>query len=131
MLLPILVGATTPSIDTLPHPLVEGYQVSPVDPTIRTDMDSGPPRARRTFYARNDKINVVWAFSDEEMSAFRLWFDSDDGAAGGSRWFRTALTTGDGGVNQTAEARFASIWQATPTATLRWKVTATLEVRYA
>lgn len=119
------------AIQMPPVPLVEGYQLNPVDPTIRTDMESGPPRARRTFYARNDKVNVSWLMSDSEMAAFRIWFDSDDGAAGGSRWFRTALTTGDGGVNQNAEARFASIWQAAPNGVLRWKVTATLEVRYA
>ena len=119
------------AIQMPPVPLVEGYQLNPVDPTIRTDMESGPPRARRTSYARNDKINVSWLMTDATFAAFRVWFDSDEGAGGGAAWFRTALTTGDGGVNQTAEARFASIWQATPTATLRWKVTATLEVRYA
>lgn len=117
------------SVQMPPVPLVEGYQLDPVDPVIRSEMDSGPPRARRTFYSRNDKVNVSWLMSDSEMALFRLWFDSDDGAAGGSRWFAMPMAIGEGGVTQTTEARFASIWRAVPNGVLRWKVTATLEIR--
>jgi hypothetical protein len=67
------VGATDPSIDTLAPSARRGYQVSPVDPTIRTDMDSGPRGPGEPSMRETTRSNVVWAFSDEEMSAFRLW----------------------------------------------------------
>ena len=117
------------AIQMPPVPLVEGYALNPVDPVIRSEMESGPPRARRTSYARNDKINVSWLMTDATFAAFRVWFDSDEGAGGGAAWFNMDLPVGEYGF-RTVEARFASIWQAAPNGTLRWKVTATLELRY-
>ena len=117
------------AIQMPPVPLVEGYALNPVDPVIRSEMESGPPRARRTSYARNDKINVSWLMTDATFAAFRVWFDSDEGAGGGAAWFNMDSPVGEYGF-RTVEARFASIWQAAPNGTLRWKVTATLELRY-
>lgn len=118
------------AIQMPPIPLVEGYALNPVDPVIRSEMESGPPRARRTSYARNDKINVSWLMTDATFAAFRVWFDSDEGAGGGAAWFSMALPIGEYGF-RTVDARFASIWQSAPIATLRWKVTAQLELRYS
>lgn len=118
------------AIQMPPIPLVEGYALNPVDPVIRSEMESGPPRARRTSYARNDKINVSWLMTDATFAAFRVWFDSDEGAGGGAAWFSMALPIGEYGF-RTVDARFASIWQSAPSGTLRWKVTAQLELRYS
>jgi hypothetical protein len=63
---------------TLPAPLVSGYTLSPVDQTVRTDMEVGAARVRRRTRARNDLIDVSWLFSPVQMAAFRQWFEGYD-----------------------------------------------------
>ena len=116
---------------TLPNPQVSGYQVSPLDQTARTDMESGAGRSRRRTAARNDQVAVVWQFTDTQMAAFREWFDADtvdDGAAGGAAWFDLSLPVGDGGLDA-VEARFIGPFRAGMPSNLIWSVSATLEVR--
>lgn len=115
-------------LSTLPKPLVSGYKLMPVDPVIRTEMEVGATRARRITAARNDKLDVTWAFTDAQMTSFRTWFDDPTQAAGGSGWFNVSLLIGTSGV-QTVEAKFASIWQASLVEGLAWRVSAKLEVR--
>ena len=59
--------------DTLPGVIVPGYQLSPVDQSIRTEMEAGLPRNRRITAARGDTLKVVWKFTDAEFVAFRAW----------------------------------------------------------
>jgi hypothetical protein len=86
--------ATWPS--TLPAPAYDGYALSPVDPGIRTDMESGAARTRTRTKNRNDKINVAWEFSDAQMAIFRTWFDNPAECAYGSAWFSTLLSAPPG-----------------------------------
>ena len=113
---------------TLPRTLATGYDLNPVDPSIRTDMEVGAARTRRRTSARNDKVGVNWIFSDSEMAIFRDWFDDPAQCAGGSAWFATKLALGTGGV-VAVEARFVGIWKSVVIPPLMWSVTATLEVR--
>lgn len=73
--------------DTLPGVIGPGYSLSPVDQSIRTDMEVGARRLRRISAARGDSVAVAWKFNDTEMTAFRAWHgdepwsltgDSDD-----------------------------------------------------
>ena len=130
MLLPVLAGATTPTISAPPPPLVAGYALNPVDMTARTEMEAGPARVRRRSSARVDMVPVQWSMSDAQMGEFREWFRSEDGANGGAGWFTISLLMGNGGT-QTVIARFSGIWQAAYVPHLRWQVQATLEVRDA
>ena len=118
--------ATWPS--TLPAPSLSGYQLAPVDPALRTEMESGAPRARRRTYSRNDRLHVSWIFNDAQMAAFRAWFESDVEAAGGAAWFYIALRIGDTGAT-TEEARFTGMWQAALVGFNIWNVSASIEVR--
>lgn len=119
--------ATFPA--SLPRPLLEGYQLSPADPVVRSDMEVGAARQRRRTVARNDQVAVSWLFDGTQMAAFRVWFDDSSEAAGGAAWFNgISLALGTGG-QVASEARFAGIWQATALGADRWKVTARLEVR--
>lgn len=121
--------ATFPA--TLPNPQVSGFQVSPLDQTARTEMESGAARSRRRSAARNDQVAVVWQFTDDEMATFRAWFDADeaaDGAAAGAAWFDISLPVGDGGLDA-VEARFIGPFRAGMPSNLIWSVSATLEVR--
>lgn len=113
---------------TLPAPTYDGYALSPVDPVIRTEMEVGSLRARRRTKARNDKIDVTWRFTDEQMAIFRTWFDNDAEAAGGAAWFTVALAFGAAGIDS-VEARFDGIWESTLTPGMNWAVSARLEIR--
>lgn len=63
--------------DTLPGPIRPGYQLSPSDPSIRTDMEAGARRLRRISTARQDSVAVAWRFEDHEMAAFRAWYGDE------------------------------------------------------
>lgn len=118
--------ATWPT--TLPAPKLSGYQLQPVSPSLRTDMESGAARSRRRSYARNDRVGVSWLMTDAEFAAFRAWFEDDAEAAGGSAWFYISLWIGDTGATL-QEARFIDAYQAVLADHARWAVTAQLEVR--
>ncbi|MBD3764932.1 MAG: hypothetical protein IE927_09410 [Rhodobacterales bacterium] len=59
---------------SLPWPIGTGYQLSPLDPAHRTEMDTGLPRARRITWAENDRLQMQVRLTDAEMAAFRAWF---------------------------------------------------------
>lgn len=109
---------------SLPGPLVDGYAISPVDQTVRTEFESGAARTRRRTYARNDLLDVSFAFTKAQLSEFRDWFDGD--ASGGAAWFDISLDVDDGPSDQ--EAKFKGTWKAVRDGVM-WKVTAQLEVR--
>lgn len=119
--------ATWPS--TLPSPQFGGYQLNPVDPVVRTNMEVGALRARRRSAARLDHVNVAWLFTDAQMAIFRAWFDDGStGVAGGAGWFTVTLATGDGG-KISVSARFAKTFRATLIEGMSWRVAGELEIR--
>lgn len=112
----------------LPAPLLEGYTLMPVDPSIRTDMEVGGQRVRRRTKARNDRVELSWCFTDAQMNTFRTWFEDDTtGISGGASWFDIKLNIGLGGATD-EEARFAQMWKAQRDSQY-WKVSATVEIR--
>jgi hypothetical protein len=112
---------------TLPLPTIQ-YGLKPVDPVIRTEMDTGLARSRRRTFARDDKVSVVWQLSDAQMTIFRAWFDNPTtGANGGAAWFTTNLPLGTGGIISTT-ARFVGIFNASYSEGFRWAVSAELEI---
>lgn len=112
----------------LPGPLVESYNLNPVEQTVRTDMETGAARVRRRTVARNDLLDVGFVFSDDQFLAFRTWFDdAATGIAGGASWFDIALAVGKGG-STVEQARFKGAWKAARDG-LFWKVAAQLEIR--
>jgi hypothetical protein len=118
--------ATWPS--TLPAPQRAGYQISVVDPSLRTEMEVGAARSRRQTHARNDRVRVGWMLTDAQMDIFRTWFESDAEAAGGSAWFTVSLRIGNTGAT-TQEARFIGAYQFNQAGFDTWSVSAELEVR--
>lgn len=113
----------------LPPPTVQGYQVSPVDQVIRTDMEIGAPRVRRRTRSRLDRLTVRWVLTDAQMLVFRAWAESDLHAAAGAAWWWATLAFGDGGL-RSREVRFVGPWRATPVGdSAYWEVTAEVEAR--
>lgn len=109
---------------SIPIPNRAGYEVAPIDPCIRTDMEIGSPRTRRRTSARLDKLSVQWIFNASDMNSFRDWFNDD--IAGGSAWFNLQVDAGFG--LETREAKFSGVWSASNPSGA-WVVTASLEVR--
>ena len=93
---------------TLPAPLLADYRLTPIDQTLRTDMETGSPRVRRRTTARLDRINIAWMFDATQMAAFRAFFDDD--LAGGTSWCNMTLDTGDDVAS--VEIRFSGPWQS-------------------
>ncbi len=102
--------------DTLPRGMGESSTLSPVDQSVRTAMEAGPPRVRRTTRARLDLIEMRWRLSHAEMALFRAWFADaywsdfrDSGAlanAGFSGSGGTIGTAGLAGPDGSASLRF-------------------------
>lgn len=109
---------------TIPVPNRAVYEVDPIDPCIRSDMETGAPRTRRRTSARLDKVTVQWVFNSADMNAFRIWFDGD--IDGGAAWFNLSLNVGHG--LETREAKFSGIWKASNPSGM-WIVSASLDVR--
>jgi hypothetical protein len=118
--------ATWPA--TLPNPQTSGYAVTPVPQAMRTEMESGSAKTRRISRAKNDKVTLVWQFTDAQMAAFRTWFESDTDAAGGAAWFTISLPLGNTGLTS-EEARFIGEYKMEALEGLNWRVSAQVEVR--
>lgn len=113
----------------LPRPLQSGYGLQHVSPFIRTEMQSGRARQRRTFTNVPSSVSVTWFFtSSGECALFEGWFRDTGGAGDGANWFTMRLQTpiADAEFN----CRFAGMYQGPTLAAFdKWQVTATLEIR--
>lgn len=113
----------------LPRPLQSGYGLQHVSPFIRTEMQSGRARQRRTFTNVPSSVSVTWFFtSPGECALFEGWFRDTGGAGDGANWFTMRLQTpiADAEFN----CRFAGMYQGPTLAAFdKWQVTATLEIR--
>lgn len=116
---------------TLPMAVVSGYGLEPAPHTVRSEMDAGPARVRRTSMGRVDTVNASWMMSREEFSAFRAWYESDAGGGWGAAWFDIDLQAGQAvdGTTTTETARFVEQWSAALVDQHLYRVTATLELR--
>ena len=111
---------------SLPAPSLGGYQFSPDATTIRTDMDSGPPRVRRRYASANTSVQANWTFDELQMAIFEAWFVQQ--AQSGAAWFSVSIRNGMG--RQTMTARIPSgTYSAEFSGRGIWRVSAQLEVR--
>lgn len=81
---------------TLPLPKLSGYGLQAGDPTVRTDMESGPARVRRRFTAAPDKLTLSFVLNVAQMVIFRAFWISDfqQGAAWVSMPIKDGSSTG-------------------------------------
>ena len=114
----------------LPRPLQSGYGLQHVSPFIRTEMQSGRARQRRTFTNVPSSVSVTWFFtSPSECALFEGWFRDTGGAGDGANWFDMELQT-PLGADDSYQCRFAGMYQGPTLAAFdKWQVTATLEIR--
>lgn len=84
----------------LPCPLREGYEFTPVNNIVRTDMQSGRARQRVDFPRTPDTIQLKWIFNSPQATLFQAWAEQVVGAG----WFEIPLLTPFG--FDTEEVRF-------------------------
>ena len=68
---------------TLPQsPLLDSYSEEAGDNVIRSPMDMGPPKRRRRFTARVDKLNLSYVMTTAQFATFETFWRTDlaDGA---------------------------------------------------
>lgn len=59
---------------SLPTPIGPGFELTPSDPFLTTDMEVGPARKRSLTQAAHDRVQAVWVMTNAEFVAFRAWF---------------------------------------------------------
>ncbi|WP_288659542.1 MULTISPECIES: hypothetical protein [Pseudomonas] len=110
----------------LPCALRDGYDLSPVSPLKRSEMQSGRARQRRRFTSVPTMASVSWIMNDVQGQLFEAWFR--DALEDGALWFEMPLKTPEGERSYTA--RFTDIYSGpTLTGKSNWKFTAQLELR--
>lgn len=62
-----MANPTWPS--TLPEPVLDSISYSPWQNTIRSQMDSGPPKMRRRFTAAGEDVTVVLILTPAQKDA--------------------------------------------------------------
>lgn len=113
----------------LPKPFYDGYGYSPVNPFIRTQMDSGRARHRRRSRVVKTKLTVTWKIPREDMKDFRFFVFEKIGGAGWG-FFQTPLLF-DGNQCKLMKARFTNAetpFNASNEQNRHFIVTAELEV---
>lgn len=84
--------------DDLPAPLI-GTEFAPIDPQIRTPMQSGRVFVRRNFTAVPVPFTAQWAMkSNEQAVQFELFYK--DTLEDGTLWFNMPLNLPQGRGNQ-------------------------------
>lgn len=111
--------------DTLPAPLVAGYEINPEDPNLRTQMDAGPDRTRRRFSTIPSRVPVKWRFTLVQLALFDAWHKYT--ALDGSAWFTINLASGMG--ISALEAKFSKPPKKVMLSGMSWEVSSELEVR--
>lgn len=111
--------------ETLPALGEENYQIEPVDPVARTQMEAGPVRARRRLTVFPTHVTVTWYFTQAQLAIFETFHHAtlSDGAA----WFTLPMLNGQGVT--AVDARFAEMWKARLAAPGQWDVSAKIEIR--
>ena len=118
--------ATFPT--SLPAPQSSGYQFTPQDNVVRTNMEVGSARARLRSTAQIDHLQVEWALTDAELATFRTWYYG--AGASGTAWFSINLMLGKSGLTNVT-ARFLEAFNVSMVSNQVWKLQAKLEIRYA
>jgi hypothetical protein len=110
---------------TLPAPLLADYAVEPMDPVLRTTMESGIARRRRRFRAVPHDITASFIFVGNQMAVFLDFYSNT--LNGGTATFAMRLDIGNGAQNYT-QVSFKEPYKSKKLGPELWQVTTKLEV---
>lgn len=98
-----------------------------VDPTIRSELESGRARQRLRYDFTPTNVSINWLLNDQQCQLFEVWFRSSEGAGNGAQWFDIPLET-PLGVG-TWRARFINVYTGPNRAGRHlWVISASLEL---
>ena len=110
----------------LPNPSREGYQLSRGDATIRTDMEAGPARVRRTYTNVPTVLAIQWDFTGDELKIFRHFWRVKTHS--GSKHFLIDLYL-DNEIASDVECRFMGPYTSARVSSAdHWQVKVQLEI---
>lgn len=110
----------------LPRPVQSGYGLQTVSPMVRTTMQSGRARQRRTFTGVPQSVSVSWIMTSQEAQLFENFFQVS--LIDGSEWFFADLQTPLGVMPY--ECRFTDIYQGPSLIAFnKWQFSAVLETK--
>lgn len=110
----------------LPLPLQTGYGLQTVSPLMRTEMQSGRARQRRTFTSVPQSVTVAWLLTTPQAALFENFFQV--ALTDGSSWFFAELQTPLGIMP--LECRFVDIYSGPSLIGFnKWSINATLETK--
>lgn len=112
--------------DYLPIPLKDGFELKPISPFLRTDLDSGRARQRRRYLSTPTQASVTWSFkTDPEAQLFESFYL--DTITDGAAWFYMNLKTPLGIMPY--KCRFTEIYEGPVLMEGKyWQYRATLEL---
>jgi hypothetical protein len=76
----------------LPRPLIDGYGLTALPSTVRTDMDNGFARMRRRFTRAPTIATVAWNMPATDFGLFDSWWRSV--LLDGTSWFLLPMRNG-------------------------------------
>jgi hypothetical protein len=85
-----------------PRALASGYSMQPGKAALRTEMDSGHARQRRTSASVPERIKAQWRLTGLQVKVWRSWWKHE--LLDGTVWFPCELSDGQGVA--TASCRF-------------------------
>ena len=109
---------------SLPNAETTGYVMTPADANVRTDMDSGPARIRRTFTSIPTRLTLRWRFSASEIKAFRTFYHTT--TSEGSETFTMDVYADD--AFQSQNCRFAGPYSQRFVGPDDWQVDAQVDI---
>lgn len=111
---------------TLPTPLRMGYGMNHVSPMMRTELQSGRARQRRTYTSVPTIVDVSWLMDKNQAQIFEAWFKFT--VMDGVEWFDCKLRTPLGLSEY--YCRFAGMYAGPELVGIEmWKFTAQLEIK--
>ena len=110
----------------LPYPQRDGLALQTVDPSLRTQMQSGFTRQRRQYTSTPTRPSVLWELNDQQVILFEAFFE--EVLVSGTLLFECPLKTPMGAREYIA--RFAGMYSGPVLVPHnRWRISATLELR--
>lgn len=118
-------GASTVTLASAASATDDTYNSSTV--TITAGTGAGQTRIVTDYVGatRVATVDAAWTTQPDSTSVY----DVSGGAQGGAGWF--TVTLDGGGASVSCEARFLEPWRAEKLSFTHWRVSTTLEVRYA
>jgi hypothetical protein len=90
---------------------------------LRTQMESGESRQRRTSASVPEKVTLKWKLTAQEMEVWRSWWKYT--LLDGTAWFQCQITSGASVVE--SNCRFTDVYSAMPEGPDVWIVSGQLE----